>query len=139
MDSDFSNKNYENDAPDNNENEDDYVIPPPSYKIEDQKSLDDDRLLEKLRLIIHKDLQQIHGVYDDQISELTREKDREIRRIEEEYSLDVDDINKQRGIDVSKYNKCAEKRINNLIITMNTPVERKQGLYEIFLGLLRRL
>lgn len=99
---------------------DDYIKPPPY--IEKELS-DNDPLISKLKLRIQKDLNQINGVYDSQISETFEIKSVEIKNIERKYENDISVINKKREQDIKEYNTQANIHINNLIMSINNPVK----------------
>lgn len=103
----------------------DYVKPP-SYK--ENQVTDNDKLMSSIRLRIQKDLNQINGVYDCQISECDQNKSKKIKQIELEYNSLIENINKKRKEDIDKYNQNVEKHIDSLISSMNNCKEnKKQG------------
>lgn len=99
---------------------DDYIKPPPYIETE---LSDNDPLISKLKLRIQKDLNQINGVYDSQISETFEIKSVEIKNIERKYENDINVINKKREQDIKEYNTQANIHINNLIMSINNPVK----------------
>jgi hypothetical protein len=92
----------------------DYVQPPGNFLEQSDNSL-----ISKLRLRIEKDLNQINGVYDNQILEAEQEKLNTTKQIELEYKTSTIYINKQRKKDIEKYHEKAEKHIDNIISNMN--------------------
>ena len=99
---------------------DDYVKPPPylerKYHSTDTKSDDSDSLITKLKLKIYQDIYQINGVYDIQIAEHQSIKNIKVCKLEEEYKIIVDSINKQRKKDIDIYRNKAERCVDNFII-----------------------
>ena len=91
-------------------------VKPPSYINDHQNK--DDPLITKLRLRIQQDLNQINGVYDYQISESEQNKTKRLKCIEAEHLSIIENINKQRNEDISRYNEKAEQYIDTLISTM---------------------
>lgn len=95
-------------------------IQPPSYI--NSTIIDEDQLINKLRLSIQKDLNQINGVYDSQILDYTQQMEEAFKKAKEDHNNRVLSINNQRDIDKAVYNKKAEKQIDTLINTMhNSP------------------
>lgn len=101
---------------------DDYeeYVQPPSY-IDSKLDETSEPLINKLRSRINKDINQINGVYDTQISDLERQMNSAIERIKEQYTKKIVEINLERKKDIEKYNSKAEYRIENLIISIENP------------------
>lgn len=107
----------------------DYVQPP-SY-IDSTGS--EDPLISKLRLRIQKDLNQINGVYNNQIADSEKEKTLQLKQVESHYNKIIEDINKQRKHDIDQYNSQAEQRIDELISSINNySVQQESWFKKLF-------
>ena len=108
-------------------------VHPPSYT--DSPLIDEDQLINKLKLTIQKDRNQINGVYDAQISDSSQQMEYMIKKAEEDHNNRVLSINNQRDIDKAIYNKKAEKQIDSLINTMhNSPQKLSKSWWERLSG-----
>jgi hypothetical protein len=106
----------------------DGYVKPPIYK--ETKEIDT-LLFTKLKLRIHKDLNQINGVYDCQVSESELEKNKLINKIKLEYQIIEKALNKDRKDEIASYNKQAEKYIDTLLSSMNkSPVYEESGWFD---------
>lgn len=109
-------------------------IQPPSYA--DSPIIDEDQLINKIKLTIQKDINQINGVYDAQILDSTQQMEEVIKKAKEDHNNRVLSINNQRDIDKAVYNKKAEKQIDSLINTMhNSPQKLSKSWWEILFGI----
>ena len=108
-------------------------VQPPSYV--ESPIIDEDQLINKLKLTIQKDLNQINGVYDTQISDSSQQIEDIIKKAQEDHNDRVLSINKQRDIDKAIYTQKAEKQIDNLINTMhNSPQKLSKSWWETLFG-----
>lgn len=108
-------------------------VQPPSYV--DSECPGEDQLITKLRLRIQQDLNQIHGVYDTQVSESEKKMKYMVKKSEDEHNERVASINNQRANDIAAYNREAEKHINNLISSMhNSPQKMVQSWWSMIFG-----
>ena len=105
----------------NKKNEDTYddYVKPPSYS-ESHADMSDNDLMSKLRTRIQQDLNQINGVYNEQISAADKHKQKLIQNIEVDHNREISNINSKRKKDIAEYNDRAEKNIDNLILNMNS-------------------
>jgi hypothetical protein len=105
-------------------------VKPPSYEDSQETLSSDNPLISKLHKRIYMDLQQINGVYNEQLEDLEKSKLKAIKAVENDYKRRIEGINRQRIYDIEKYNAQAEKRIDELISSINNPVQTKKTFLE---------
>ena len=113
-------------------------VQPPSYVDAhvDVKCPGDDQLITKLRLRIQQDLNQINGVYDNQISESEQIMRSHEKKSEDAHQDRIVTINNQRYNDIAAYNREAERQIDNLISSMhNSPQKIVQSWWSTIFGI----
>ena len=109
--------------------EEDYVQPPQYINIDNENHT----LITKLSLRIQKDLSQINGIYNHQIADCEKNRLKTIQTLDQNHSLNIDKINKQRYQEISSYNEQAEKHINSLICkSYEYPEKWSEYFYRLF-------
>ena len=107
--------------------ESDYVSPPCYTDASTSSVKNEDPLIKRLQSRIQKDLNQINGIYENQIFEEKQKKRKSIEDIEREFDITVNEINHKRDIEISEYNDKAEKYIDTLISSMCNIPSTKSG------------
>ena len=111
----------------------DEYIQPCSYT--DNPIIDEDQLINKLKLTIQKNLNHINGVYNTQIYDSSQQLEETIKKAEEHHNKRVLIINNQRYMDKAMVIKKAEKQFDNLINTMyNSPQKLSTNWWKTLFG-----
>lgn len=112
---------------------DEYVsLPDKTDSKNDSTVLSD--LKNDLSLQMKSDLLQIHGIYDDKIVSLQKERDSAIKLLNEEFDDNVKDINNEREIEIQKYKDQIKERLSNILYP---PQQIKATPWEWLFKLLR--
>ena len=109
--------------------EDDF-IKPPIYT--EDPAVCQNKLFDTLKNRINRDLFQIHGVYDEKINMLLREKQLMLQKVNETYSKLLENIYEERNKDIEKYNQQTENKLSDILSYIDKKEEVVSYPYMLF-------